>query len=263
MSMNQPNYYAVIPANVRYAKITPNAKLLYGEITALCNKEGFCWASNKYFADLYEVSNTSISLWVKELVEAGFISYEIDQSQGNLRKIYLRNLNDPIQENLKTSLKKLKDPSLKKLKHNNTSINNTNNRESEKISEIISNPIFKLNKNSKFPGLSNDEIELTLQTALVDSPNLSFGTAINWLSNEHKNKSKSKQQNPLNFLTGLVDIFQNENETDEEFEARVKERENITGNNYSKHYKKSNNPDTDGFMKLKENLKSKLGANYE
>ena len=62
-SKDQPSYYAIVPANVRYDKrLSANQKLLYGEITALCNKTGECWASNKYFAELYEVSNTSISL---------------------------------------------------------------------------------------------------------------------------------------------------------------------------------------------------------
>ena len=49
-----PNYYAIIPSNVRYSDLKPNAKLLYGEITALSNKHGFCFASNKYFANLYK-----------------------------------------------------------------------------------------------------------------------------------------------------------------------------------------------------------------
>jgi hypothetical protein len=50
----KPSYYAVIPADIRYAEdLSELQKLLYGEVTALCNKEGFCWASNSYFANLY------------------------------------------------------------------------------------------------------------------------------------------------------------------------------------------------------------------
>ena len=47
MGKEKPNYYAIIPAEIRYdKKLTPNSKLLYGEITALANKEGYCWAGN-------------------------------------------------------------------------------------------------------------------------------------------------------------------------------------------------------------------------
>ncbi len=88
--MNEPNYYAIIPAPVRYCEdITPNAKLLYGEISALCKQEGFCWATNTYFANLYKVGSSTISEWVSSLSRNRFIRISIDPSKGNERKIFL------------------------------------------------------------------------------------------------------------------------------------------------------------------------------
>ena len=70
----KPNYYAVIPAQVRYSKeLTPNAKLLYAEITALCNMNGKCTASTEYFCRLYEVSRVSIQKWLKNLEDNNYI----------------------------------------------------------------------------------------------------------------------------------------------------------------------------------------------
>lgn len=127
------SYYAVIPANVRYDKGLPaNAKLLYGEITALCNSEGYCWASNRYFADLYEVTNTSISKWIKALCDAGYIKSKILYKEGTkeIDKRYITIVNYPIEEKLNTPIKE-------KLKENNTSFNNTsNNTKNNIISEF-------------------------------------------------------------------------------------------------------------------------------
>ena len=59
--MEKPNYYAVIPANVRYDKdLTANAKLLYGEISALAQKNGICFATKEYFSKLYNLSERAI-----------------------------------------------------------------------------------------------------------------------------------------------------------------------------------------------------------
>ena len=78
-----PNYYAIIPANVRYDNSLPaNARLLYGEITALCNKEGYCWATNSYFAELYGVSKKTISAWITALSKKGYILSHIRYKEG-------------------------------------------------------------------------------------------------------------------------------------------------------------------------------------
>lgn len=73
--MEQPNYYAVIPANVRYdSELTPNAKLLYGEITSLCDREGYCWATNNYFSKLYKTSDKTITRNLNLLEQKGYIN---------------------------------------------------------------------------------------------------------------------------------------------------------------------------------------------
>lgn len=86
-------YYAVIPASVRYDKELPaNAKLLYGEITALCNEKGYCWSTNQYFADLYGVSIRSVQTWIRALESKGYIHVELENAKGQVntqRKIYL------------------------------------------------------------------------------------------------------------------------------------------------------------------------------
>lgn len=93
MNADNPGYYAVIPANVRYDKrLKPNAKLLFGEITCLTNKKGFCWAENSYFAELFQVSTETISRWISQLSNYGYLSVQISKNEGNKRVISLYGL---------------------------------------------------------------------------------------------------------------------------------------------------------------------------
>ena len=81
--MEKANYYAIIPANVRYDKeLRANEKLMYGEITALSNAKGVCWASNQYFASLYGVTPQAISKWISDLKRLGYISVEFVYKKG-------------------------------------------------------------------------------------------------------------------------------------------------------------------------------------
>ena len=148
--MESPNFFAIIPANVRYADIMPNAKLLYWEITALSNKTGFCYASNAYFANLYGVSSRQIINWINQLEKFGFIVREVEKDKGNYRYISIVNkTSQPSEENFTTLVKKTSQPSEEKDTLNNTFIitdNNTKNiiikdQETKKINdnEIIDN----------------------------------------------------------------------------------------------------------------------------
>ena len=110
------NYYAVIPANVRYSNLKPNAKLLYGEITALSNKTGYCFASNTYFAELYNVSKNTVSRWISDLKKLGFITIQIE-----------RNSNKEITKRIIGIAQKVDTPIDEKVKGNITSINTTSN----------------------------------------------------------------------------------------------------------------------------------------
>lgn len=75
----QPSYYSIIPANVRYDKdLKPNEKLLYAEITALANDFGFCYTSTKEFALLFNVSTAIISSWINSLEKYNFITKGIE-----------------------------------------------------------------------------------------------------------------------------------------------------------------------------------------
>ena len=141
-------YFAIIPADVRYdVRLTPNAKLLYGEITALCNEKGFCWAMNEYFADLYSVSKVSVSKWVGNLRDCGYINVQMQYKEGTKqisnRHIRLatplkENLGTPTKKSLIPSPRKVKDPLKEKFKDNNTFNNTINNTVGETSSPVLS-----------------------------------------------------------------------------------------------------------------------------
>lgn len=88
------NFYIVIPVTVAYdMNLSANAKIMYGLISGLTNEKGYCWASNKYFADRLHVSKTAVSLWIKNLREAGYITVEVEyrdeSKEVDMRKIWI------------------------------------------------------------------------------------------------------------------------------------------------------------------------------
>lgn len=121
--IDKPAYYAILPANVRYDKeLKLLSRLLYAEITSLCNKHGYCWASNKYFAELYQVSIQTISNCISQLKIKKYINVDIIYKEGTKEILnrYIRIFEYPIKENLNTPIKEI-------FKDNNININNKYN----------------------------------------------------------------------------------------------------------------------------------------
>ncbi len=78
MGTERPAYWAVIPASVRYDRdLPPNAKLLYGEVTALSDKLGYCYAKNSYFSELFGLSERSVTRLLAVLVERGYLRVDV------------------------------------------------------------------------------------------------------------------------------------------------------------------------------------------
>jgi len=130
--MEKPNYYAIISADVRYDnRLRPNVKLMYAEITALCGMNGKCFASNKYFSDLYDKSKGTISGWISELVKYGYIKTEYTYKGGTkeIDNRYIKIMKGGIDENSNTLLQKtLKSNTI----NNNTNITYNNKKSFKK-----------------------------------------------------------------------------------------------------------------------------------
>ena len=206
MENEKPNYYAIIPASVRYDKdLRANEKLMYGEITALSSKYGECTASNNYFARLYEVQPSAISKWIKDLQDKNYIEVE-----------YLRNGKEIEKRIIKiTGIHKCdyvftneEEGYSQKRKENNTSINNTSIKNINNklfIKKFFVKPTLEevkdycLERNNSIDPESFIDFYESKGWMIGKSKMKDWKAAIrNW---EHKNKpQKSKQQQIIDEL---------------------------------------------------------------
>ena len=97
--MEKPNYYGILPATVRYDKrLKPMEKILYSEITALANTQGFCFASNSYFGKLYEVDKKTVGVWINNLAKLGYLKVELIYKENSKevleRRLYIVDLKE-------------------------------------------------------------------------------------------------------------------------------------------------------------------------
>ena len=136
MEKASPGYFAILPAEVRYDKrLSPAAKVLFAEITALSNAHKICWSQNRYFEELYKVSKQTINNWLQQLEEYGYIQRHIYRKEGSKEILhrYITIFSNPIQINLNRPIQEI-------LNDNNTRFNNKSNNSLKRKNSINANP---------------------------------------------------------------------------------------------------------------------------
>lgn len=89
--------------------LTSLERLLLIYILSLCKKYGYCWATNEFFCNSFNVSKQTISKSISSLSNYGYIVLQYDKKEKNNSKrkiivseVFKKRISD-IQENLNTS----------------------------------------------------------------------------------------------------------------------------------------------------------------
>tara|TARA_R100001443_G_scaffold20068_1_gene31933 strand:- start:7447 stop:8286 length:840 start_codon:yes stop_codon:yes gene_type:complete len=162
-----PSYYSILTADIRYdTKLSWFEKVLFSEISALTNKTGECWASNKYFAEVFDQSERTITRSISTLKELGYVELklEFDGKAITKRTIVIAK---PLDNNVSTPIDKNVYPPIDKngeynttSKTNNTSINI--NRDLEDFAIFWKSLLGrKKNKNDAFKAYQKINCDLT------------------------------------------------------------------------------------------------------
>ena len=97
---NKVGYYSIIPSKILYNKeLKANEKLLYAMITSLACKEGYCFATNNYFAEQLGVHPKTVSSWISDLRDKNYIKVEMVRKENKQiiqRKIYINDVPYPL-----------------------------------------------------------------------------------------------------------------------------------------------------------------------
>lgn len=85
-------FWSVIPATVLDdMQLQANAKILYGVLSSLMRREGYCWPSNAQLAAAMHCSEDIIRRWLSSLSEGGHIRVRVEPNRktgGSIRYIY-------------------------------------------------------------------------------------------------------------------------------------------------------------------------------
>lgn len=184
--VDKPSFYAILPADVRYAEdLTSLQKILYAEITALTNKEWYCYAGNSYFAELYKKDPTWVSKTISDMQKKWYLQITRENESWFVRKIYVWELKE-IKKTIKTTCRRTQDPSCSKIQ--------------EEVAENCKTPlaencniIIQDNNTTSNNTLSSNEESILRDTKQGKKSDLKISSSLKNLG-EEKEKSSAKKE---------------------------------------------------------------------
>lgn len=163
-------------------------------ISSLSAEKGYCFASNKYLSEQFDVEEETISRKLSKLVSKGYIVIEYEKRGCEVmnRKIRLTKISiHDCQKNQSTIDEKIKD--------NNISINNTSNNKKEIYKERFVKPTIE--EIEEYCKERNNGIDAVLFYNFYESKNWYVGKTkmVNWknciITWERNRKQNVKQDN--------------------------------------------------------------------
>lgn len=117
-------------------RLTFLERLLLIHIISLSKKNGYCWATNKYFSNIYNVTTVTISKSISKLATFNYIKINFDNKNTNNTKRIIK-----LSDDLKNKLNSIKENLNISYKENFKQYNNKLNKNKDKIYYIDENGI--------------------------------------------------------------------------------------------------------------------------
>ena len=190
----KPSFYAILPADVRYAEdLTSLQKILYAEITALTNKEWYCYAGNSYFAELYKKDPTRVSKTISDMQKKWYLQVSRENESWFVRKIYVWELKE-LKKTIKTTCRKVQKASCIKTQDASCSW------EQEEVAEKCKTPlaekcniIIQDNNTTRNNTLSSNEESILTDTEQEKKSDLKNSSSLKNLEKEKSSAKKEKE----------------------------------------------------------------------
>ena len=194
MVVDKPSFYAILPADVRYAEdLTSLQKILYAEITALTNKEWYCYAGNSYFAELYNKDPTRVSKTISDMQKKWYLQVSRENESWFVRRIYVWELKE-LKKTIKTTCRKVQKASCRKTQ--DPSCTWVQGGIEEKCKTPLAencNIIIQDNNTTSNNTLSSNEESILTDTKQEKKSDLKISSSLK-NSGEEKEKSSAKKE---------------------------------------------------------------------